>query len=132
MKAWSGLLFGKPPVIEVSGVNFAEIQVLADAYNRPQLVLSGQVATSFAASVSRAGSAPVKADIAAVLNSQAAGDCELVESVKSVESVAGAEFGIRKSIVHPLISLSHDGDYAIAYVQLAAGRIPDANSVSGL
>ena len=44
IKAWSQSLYGQPPVIGVDGVDFAEIEVVADAFSRPAIELHGEVA----------------------------------------------------------------------------------------
>ena len=44
IKAWSQSLYGQPPVIAVDEVDFAEIEVVADAFSRPSVELHGEVA----------------------------------------------------------------------------------------
>ncbi|MDR6938935.1 holo-ACP synthase [Arcanobacterium hippocoleae] len=92
LKAWSNLLLGKPPVINPEKVIFSEIEVLADYYWRPQLVLSGTVAAKFRESLEK--SSEIK--------------LACTETCDHIGRKAQAQ-----------ISLSHDGEYAIAYVQIA-------------
>lgn len=73
IKAWSSVLVGRPPVVVPDKVDMAHIQIAGDAYGRPFVALTGDIAEAFAASVPGATA---------------------------------------------LVSLSHDGDYAIAICQI--------------
>lgn len=44
IKAWSQKLYGAPPIIDPAELNFAEIEVVQDAFGRPTLELHGDVA----------------------------------------------------------------------------------------
>lgn len=44
IKAWSQKLYGAPPIIDPVELNFAEIEVVQDAFGRPTLELHGDVA----------------------------------------------------------------------------------------
>ena len=44
IKAWSQKLFGAPPAIDPAELNFAEIEVVQDAFGRPAIELHGDVA----------------------------------------------------------------------------------------
>lgn len=45
LKAWSNSLYGHPPVITADEVNFAEIEVVADAFGRVVIALRGHMST---------------------------------------------------------------------------------------
>ncbi|MDO5671862.1 MAG: holo-ACP synthase [Actinomycetaceae bacterium] len=60
IKAWSAALFGQPPVIEVGGAGFQEIEVIQDRWNRPAIRLNGQVLRAFESSMSALGNDPKK------------------------------------------------------------------------
>ena len=51
VKAWSGTLLGRPPVLGDTPELFSLIEVVNDAWSRPSLVLHGSVADAFAQSV---------------------------------------------------------------------------------
>lgn len=51
IKAWSAALYGRPPVIAPDAVDWAEIEVVADAWGRPGLRLRGRIATAVAESL---------------------------------------------------------------------------------
>lgn len=74
VKAWSAALYGMPPVIPPDLVDWAQIETVCDAWGRPAIRLSGEVA-------------------------------------RQVEATMGPE-------VRWHLSLSHDGDSAVAYVVL--------------
>lgn len=44
LKAWSNSRYGTPPALAVDAVNFAEIEVLADAFGRVTIALRGELA----------------------------------------------------------------------------------------
>ena len=44
IKAWSNSHYGTPPVLEADTVNFAEIEVVPDAFGRVAIVLRGHLA----------------------------------------------------------------------------------------
>ena len=44
IKAWSATIYGRPPLIDPAEVDFAEIEVLVDAFGRPAIALRGRVA----------------------------------------------------------------------------------------
>lgn len=44
VKAWSNSHYGTPPVLEVDAVNFADIEVVPDAFGRVGIVLRGDLA----------------------------------------------------------------------------------------
>ena len=67
IKAWSSALVGHPPVVDE--VDMAQIQISSDAYGRPYVTLTGEIAEAFAQSLPQ---------------------------------------------TKALVSLSHDGEYAIA------------------
>lgn len=46
IKAWSGALFGSPPLIGADAVDWREIEVIHDEWNRPALALHGDVAAA--------------------------------------------------------------------------------------
>ncbi|MDP9805806.1 holo-[acyl-carrier protein] synthase [Trueperella bonasi] len=75
IKAWSGALLGRAPVVET--VDMAQIQITSDAYGRPYITLTGRIGEAYA------------------------------------QSVPGTR---------ALISLSHDGDYAIAVCQVVCAE----------
>ncbi|WP_342319147.1 holo-ACP synthase [Corynebacterium mayonis] len=52
IKAWSQSLYGSPPAISPEDVNFAEIEVVPDAFGRVALVLRGRIARHGPAAVS--------------------------------------------------------------------------------
>ena len=76
VKAWSCALFGTPPLIGETDMDWREVEVIHDEWNRPALALHGQVAAA----------------------------CEESLGVPSSWSV--------------LVSISHDGAYAIAQVAI--------------
>lgn len=76
VKAWSCALFGTPPRMGADDVDWREIEVIHDEWNRPALALHGQVAAA----------------------------CEESLGVPSSWSA--------------LVSISHDGAYAIAQVAI--------------
>ncbi|GAA4784863.1 holo-ACP synthase [Corynebacterium canis] len=51
IKAWSQAVYGKPPVIAPEAVNWAEIEVRADAYHRVAFMLHGAIAKGLESSV---------------------------------------------------------------------------------
>lgn len=87
VKAWSQALFGQPPVISPDRMDWREISVVADAWGRVSIQLSGAVANAFA--------------------EKTPGDLDGPNGV-----------GAEKTIT--AVSISHDGDYATAIVQLGA------------
>ncbi|WKD57011.1 Holo-[acyl-carrier-protein] synthase [Corynebacterium capitovis DSM 44611] len=44
IKAWSQSLYGSPPLIAPDAVDFAQIEVVADAFGRVAVVLRGEIA----------------------------------------------------------------------------------------
>ena len=46
IKAWSCALFGSPPLIGTDDVDWREIEVIHDEWNRPALALHGEVAAA--------------------------------------------------------------------------------------
>ena len=76
IKAWSCALFGHPPRIGADDVDWREIEVIHDEWNRPALALHGDIAAA----------------------------CE--------ESLGTS------STWRALVSISHDGEYAIAQVAI--------------
>lgn len=51
IKAWSAALYGRPPVISPERLDWAQIEVVADAWGRPGLRLHGEVAAAVADSL---------------------------------------------------------------------------------
>lgn len=43
LKAWSNSRYGQPPVMHIDEVNFAEIEVVSDAFGRVAIVLRGSI-----------------------------------------------------------------------------------------
>ena len=76
IKAWSCALFGSPPRIGADDVDWPEIEVIHDEWNRPALALHGDIAAA----------------------------CE--ESLGALSTWSA------------LVSISHDGEYAIAQVAI--------------
>ena len=76
MKAWSAALYASPPPVDPQDVDWREIEVVFDAWDRPALRLHGRIAQEYTASLD--------------------GPCP----------------GL-------LVSISHDGDYAIAEVLIS-------------
>lgn len=76
VKAWSAALYGSPPPISPELLRWSEIETVCDAWGRPAVRLSGEVARQVAATVG-----------------------------------GGARWNV---------SLSHDGDSAVAFVVLEA------------
>ena len=81
IKAWSCALFGSPPLIGADAVDWREIEVIHDEWNRPALALHGDVAAA----------------------------CE--------ESLGAP------STWRALVSISHDGECAIAQVAIADASV---------
>lgn len=79
VKAWSAALYGVPPVIAPDLLDWAQIETVCDAWGRPSIRLSGEVA-------------------------------------RQVEATVGPD-------VHWHVSLSHDGDSAVAYVVLEGPEV---------
>lgn len=44
IKAWSGALYGEPPIVREADVVWAEIEVVQDPWGRPSLALHGAIA----------------------------------------------------------------------------------------
>ena len=76
IKAWSCALFGSPPRIGADDVDWPEVEVIHDEWNRPALALHGDIAAA----------------------------CE--ESLGALSTWSA------------LVSISHDGEYAIAQVAI--------------
>lgn len=76
IKAWSAALYGQPPPISPEMLRWPEIETVCDAWGRPSVRLSGEVARQVAATVGEG------------------------------------------ALWH--VSLSHDGDAAVAFVVLEA------------
>lgn len=81
IKAWSCALFGSPPLIGADNVDWREIEVIHDEWNRPALALHGDVAAA----------------------------CE--------ESLGAP------STWRALVSISHDGECAIAQVAIVDASV---------
>lgn len=81
IKAWSCALFGSPPLIGADAVDWREIEVIHDEWNRPALALHGDVAAA----------------------------CE--------ESLGAP------STWRALVSISHDGECAIAQVAIVDASV---------
>ena len=81
IKAWSCALFGSPPLIGADDVDWREIEVIHDEWNRPSLALHGDVAAA----------------------------CE--------ESLGAP------STWRALVSISHDGECAIAQVAIVDASV---------
>lgn len=79
VKAWSALLFGQAPALSEQELDWADIEVIQDRWDRPNLRFHGRVASDLAA----------------------------------LEESLGAKLNWS-------LSLSHDGEMAIAYVQVLA------------
>lgn len=54
IKAWSSTLVGRPPAVDPESVDMAQIQIASDAYGRPFVMLTNEIAEAFAKSVPRA------------------------------------------------------------------------------
>lgn len=91
IKAWSQAFFGQPPVIAPDLVDWREISVVADAWGRVSVQLSGTIAQLFAQTVPAVASG---------------------DDAQSCMGSTGAHTTITA------VSISHDGDYATAVVQL--------------
>lgn len=76
VKAWSCALFGTPPLIGETDMDWREVEVIHDEWNRPAIALHGRVAAA----------------------------CDVSLGARSTWSV--------------LVSISHDGTYAIAQVAI--------------
>lgn len=99
IKAWSQALFGQPPVISPDLVDWREISCVGDAWGRVSIQLSGAIDQLFAQTV------PV----------------ETGDAVPAVAGDADVQSSAGSACAHTTItavSISHDGDYATAVVQL--------------
>lgn len=106
IKAWSQALYGEPPVIPRDEVDWRDIEVVADAWGRVAVALRGRVGEDLPASLAESGcfATPTSSP----------------EGRPDIGADNAADVASRESTgVAAHISISHDGDNAIAIAILA-------------
>ena len=58
VKAWSVAIVGQPPAIDPAKFPWEQVAVLADAWGRPRITLSAELAATVVASLKKAGAIP--------------------------------------------------------------------------
>ncbi|MDO5746591.1 MAG: holo-ACP synthase [Actinomycetaceae bacterium] len=124
VKAWSSALFGQSPVIEPDLLCWSEIEIVHDRWHRPALRLHGQVKSELTALASKLREHYVTVKSCDALCSCKRGqgngkpDCHHNTSTKTPTYDAHKT----QSGMYWHISLSHDGDYAVAIAQLCIDK----------
>lgn len=109
VKAWSAALAGTPPPITPEDLVWSEIEVVQDHWGRPSLVLHGRVAREVARTLGegdRGGGIPR-------------------------DAARGTTGPGTTTDVRWHVSLSHDGDFAVAAVVLERASTADTTAVIG-
>ena len=108
VKAWSAALEGVAPPIPVEQFEWREVEVVQDHWGRPTLHLHGRVAQEVARTLALPGDRPPG-------------------SSSSSRSASSSCSGLRSIRWH--VSLSHDGDLAVAAVVLERVRTDHADDI---